>query len=65
MISKETFEKIIENGPNELFIDGVGLLWVLYEIKRNRPVYKKYWIVDGKKYPYTEDYEEYIGYFNK
>lgn len=58
MISKETFDQIIENGPNALFIKGAGIIWRLYEIKHNKPVYKKYWIVDGIKYDYTENYEE-------
>lgn len=60
MISKETFNQIIENGPNDVFIDNAGIIWEFYEIKRNKPVYKKFWVIDGNKYDYTEDYQELI-----
>lgn len=51
MISKEVFNQILDNGPNELFVENAGIIWKLYEIKHNKPVYKKYWIVDGKNIP--------------
>lgn len=60
MISKETFNQIIENGPNNIFIENAGIIWVFYEIKHNKPVYKKHWVVDGIKYDYTEDYNEFL-----
>lgn len=60
MISKETFNQIIENGPNDVFIDNAGIIWEFCEIRRNKPVYKKVWVVDGNKYDYTEDYQELV-----
>lgn len=60
MISKEVFNQIIENGPNDVFIDNAGIIWEFCEIKRNKPVYKKVWVIDGNKYDYTEDYNELV-----
>ena len=60
MISEETFNQIIENGPNDVFIDNAGIIWEFCEIRRNRPVYKKVWVIEGEKYPYTEDYQSLI-----
>lgn len=60
VISKETFNQIIENGPNDVFIDNAGIIWEFYEIRRNKPVYKKVWVIDGNKYDYTEDYQSLV-----
>lgn len=60
MISEEVFNQIIENGPNDVFIDNAGIIWEFCEIRRNKPVYKKVWIIDGNKYDYTEDYNELV-----
>ena len=60
MISKEVFNQIIENGPNDVFIDNAGIIWEFCEIRRNKPVYKKVWVINGDKYDYTEDYQELV-----
>ena len=58
MITERTFEELLKNGPNDNFIDGSGIIWKFKEMKRNKPVYDKCWIVGDKEYPYTEDYNE-------
>jgi len=60
MISKETFNRIIENRLDDVFIDNAGIIWEFCEIRRNKSVYKKVWMIDGHKYDYTEDYNELV-----
>ena len=60
MISEETFNRIIKNGLDDVFIDNAGIIWEFCEIRRNKSVYKKVWMIDGHKYPYTEDYQSLI-----
>lgn len=65
MITEKVFNQIIKNGPNDVFIDNagiinVGIIWEFCEIRRNKLVYKRFWVIDGNKYNYTEDYNELV-----
>jgi len=60
MISEDTFNRIIKNRLDDVFIDNAGIIWEFCEIRRNKSVYKKVWMIDGHKYDYTEDYQSLV-----